>query len=75
MDVIDSHTEGEPTRLILQGGPKLGAGCLLRNATNSPGGSIRIVGRQSSILADLKYFFGALLCEPSDSNRVTGVIF
>ena len=26
MRVIDSHTEGEPTRLIIEGGPELGRG-------------------------------------------------
>lgn len=26
MRVIDSHTEGEPTRVIVSGGPDLGAG-------------------------------------------------
>ena len=28
MRVIDSHTEGEPTRLIVDGGPSLGRGSL-----------------------------------------------
>ncbi|MGD0642678.1 MAG: proline racemase family protein, partial [Roseiarcus sp.] len=28
MRVIDSHTEGEPTRLIVEGGPPLGRGPL-----------------------------------------------
>ncbi|MBZ2177496.1 MAG: proline racemase family protein, partial [Acidobacteria bacterium] len=26
MDVIDSHTGGEPTRLVIAGGPDLGSG-------------------------------------------------
>lgn len=28
MRVIDSHTEGEPNRLIIEGGPPLGTGSL-----------------------------------------------
>ncbi len=28
MRVVDSHTEGEPTRLIIEGGPSLGGGPL-----------------------------------------------
>ncbi|MFP6905715.1 MAG: proline racemase family protein, partial [Verrucomicrobiota bacterium] len=28
MHVIDSHTEGEPTRVIIDGGPDLGSGPL-----------------------------------------------
>ncbi len=26
MRVVDSHTEGEPTRIIIEGGPDLGRG-------------------------------------------------
>ncbi|MEM1399123.1 MAG: hydroxyproline-2-epimerase, partial [Pseudomonadota bacterium] len=32
MHVIDSHTGGEPTRVILDGGPDLGAGPLAERA-------------------------------------------
>ena len=72
---LDSHTEGEPTRLILAGGPDLGTGPLpqrlellrskhddLRSAAvNEPRGSDVIVG--------------ALLCEPVDPECAAGVIF
>jgi 4-hydroxyproline epimerase len=73
--VIDSHTGGEPTRLVVEGGPHLGDGPLTdrlerfrrdhdgyRSAVvNEPRGSDVIVG--------------ALLCEPVDSNSTAGVIF
>src|SRR5438046_2528891 len=73
--IIDSHTGGEPTRLVLSGGPDLGSGAIadrlkrfrsdydwFRSAVvNEPRGSDVIVG--------------ALLCEPSDRSCVTGVIF
>ena len=73
--VIDSHTGGEPTRVVLSGGPDLGKGPLaerlarfrtehdtFRSAVvNEPRGSDVIVG--------------ALLCEPTDSKCIAGVIF
>lgn len=73
--IIDSHTGGEPTRVVLSGGPDLGKGPLsdrlnrfrtdhdtFRSAVvNEPRGSDVIVG--------------ALLCEPTDSMCVAGVIF
>ncbi|MGA8026944.1 MAG: proline racemase family protein, partial [Bryobacteraceae bacterium] len=73
--VVDSHTGGEPTRLVLDGGPDLGAGSMrerlsrfrdqfdsIRSAiVNEPRGSDAVVG--------------ALLCEPADSSCQAGVIF
>lgn len=73
--VIDSHTGGEPTRLVLDGGPDLGSGSLaerrerfrtehdhFRSAVvNEPRGSDVIVG--------------ALLCNPVDPSCAAGVIF
>jgi 4-hydroxyproline epimerase len=75
ISVIDSHTGGEPTRLIIDGGPDLGGGPLAdrlerfrrefdeyRSATvNEPRGSDVAVG--------------ALLCEPHDASCAAGVIF
>ncbi|HKU26727.1 MAG TPA: proline racemase family protein [Candidatus Sulfotelmatobacter sp.] len=73
--VIDSHTGGEPTRLVVAGGPDLGRGPLserlarfrrehdeFRSAVvNEPRGSDVVVG--------------GLLCEPCDSACAAGVIF
>ena len=75
VEVIDSHTAGEPTRVVIRGGPDLGQGSVaerqeifrqhhdrFRSAiVNEPRGSEALVG--------------ALLVEPSDSSCVTGVIF
>lgn len=75
IQVVDSHTGGEPTRLVVSGGPDLGSGSIrerlvvfrerfdrFRSAiVNEPRGSDAIVG--------------ALLCEPSDPSCQAGVIF
>ena len=75
MRVIDSHTEGEPTRLIIAGGPDLGTGTmaerralfrarfdhLRRFAVDEPRGHEAMVG--------------ALLCPPVDSANAAGLIF
>jgi len=75
ISIIDSHTGGEPTRVIVAGGPDLGGGPLaarrerfqrefdaFRSAVvNEPRGSDVVVG--------------ALLVEPEDQSCVAGVIF
>jgi 4-hydroxyproline epimerase len=72
---VDSHTAGEPTRVVIAGGPDLGSGDLqsklhllraqydwFRTATIAePRGSDVVVG--------------ALLCEPSDPSAAAAVIF
>src|SRR5882724_13656835 len=73
--IVDSHTGGEPTRLVIAGGPDLGEGPLsqrvqrfrlendhFRSAlVNEPRGSDVVVG--------------ALLCKPVDPACAAGVIF
>src|SRR5262245_26810750 len=73
--VIDSHTGGEPTRLVLDGGPELGDGPLAERAArfrekfdayrsaivNEPRGSDPVVG--------------ALLVAPHRPGCACGVIF
>jgi 4-hydroxyproline epimerase len=74
LEFIDSHTGGEPTRLIIGGGPALRGTVveqlaqlrsehdwLRRCAVNEPRGSDVLVG--------------ALLCTPSDASCAAGVIF
>jgi len=75
ISIIDSHTGGEPTRVVVSGGPDLGGGTVaeqlkvfhqhhdrFRSAVvNEPRGSDVLVG--------------ALLVEPADKSCVTGVIF
>jgi 4-hydroxyproline epimerase len=73
--VVDSHTGGEPTRVIVSGGPSLPAGsvaqklehlranfdCFRTSTINEPRGSEIMVG--------------ALLCEPQDASNSIGVIY
>lgn len=73
--VVDSHTGGEPTRVVIAGGPDLGTGSMatrlevlrrahdsLRSlAVNEPRGSDALVG--------------ALLCKPVNDTACAGVIF
>jgi len=73
--IVDSHTGGEPTRIIVAGGPDLGPGTMAQRlerfrsefdqfrsaAVNEPRGSDAVVG--------------ALLCESTDPTCDAGVIF
>jgi 4-hydroxyproline epimerase len=75
IQIIDSHTAGEPTRVIIAGGPDLGRGSMAERrerfrrdfdryrsaVVNEPRGSDPVVG--------------ALLCEPADPACAAGVIF
>jgi 4-hydroxyproline epimerase len=75
MRIIDSHTEGEPTRVVIEGSPDLGRGSMAERRerltrefdavrsfiVNEPRGHDAIVG--------------ALLCEPVNPACVAGVIF
>jgi 4-hydroxyproline epimerase len=75
VQVIDSHTGGEPTRLVLNGGPDLGAGPLFerlarfRSHHDAFRSAVVNEPRGSDVLV------GALLCEPHDPRCITGVIF
>ncbi len=72
---IDSHTGGEPTRLILDGGPDLGSGRLDERARlfRSRHDSFRSAVVEEPRGSDV--FVGALLCEPQDERHSAGIIF
>src|SRR5687767_11120272 len=75
VSVDDSHTAGEPTRVVIDGGPDLGGRSVAKRLerfrahhdhfrsgiVNEPRGSDVLVG--------------ALLCEPDDKSCTAGVIF
>ena len=73
--VVDSHTGGEPTRVVISGGPDLGVGPMaerlerFRTDHDDFRSSVVNEPRGSEILV------GALLCLPDDSTCTAGVIF
>ena len=73
--IIDSHTGGEPTRVVIAGGPDLGDGSMAERRTcferehDSFRSAVVNEPRGSDVMV------GALLCEPVDSSCAAGVIF
>jgi 4-hydroxyproline epimerase len=73
--VIDSHTAGEPTRVVIEGGPDLGSGAmadrlaLFRERHDRFRSAVVNEPRGSDVLV------GALLCEPVEQTSTAGVIF
>jgi 4-hydroxyproline epimerase len=73
--VIDSHTGGEPTRLVVEGGPDLGAGTLAERARSF---RERFDHYRSAIVNEPRgsdVMVGALLCRPHREDCRLGVIF
>src|SRR5579859_6254467 len=75
ISVVDSHTAGEPTRVVISGGPDLGNGSLadkvkiFRDQHDSFRSAVVNEPRGSDVLV------GGLLVKPADSSCVVGVIF
>ncbi len=75
VEVVDSHTAGEPTRVVVSGGPDLGKGPLsgrlerFRRDHDGFRSAVVCEPRGSDVLV------GALLCEPHDPSCAAGVIF
>jgi 4-hydroxyproline epimerase len=75
MRVIDSHTEGEPTRLIVEGGPDLGSGPLHERRTIFAERADRVRRFCLNEPRGFEAIVGALVCESSDPRCVAGLIF
>uniref|UniRef100_UPI0011A9414C proline racemase family protein n=1 Tax=Rubripirellula lacrimiformis TaxID=1930273 RepID=UPI0011A9414C len=75
IEVIDSHTAGEPTRVVVAGVPDLGGGSVrdqlnqMRDRFDHFRTAIVHEPRGSDVMV------GALLCTPSDPDADIGVIF
>jgi 4-hydroxyproline epimerase len=75
LQIIDSHTEGEPTRIVVSGGPDLGRGPLAERA--------ELLRREHDWLRSAvcneprghEAMVGGLLCEPYEPDCACGVIF
>ncbi|MGD0721800.1 MAG: proline racemase family protein [Roseiarcus sp.] len=75
MRVIDSHTEGEPTRLIVDGGPPLGDGPLAERRRRLAEQFDHVRGFAVGEPRGHDALVGALLCEPEDARCAAGLIF
>jgi 4-hydroxyproline epimerase len=73
--VVDSHTAGEPTRVVLEGGPELGAGPLSRRVERFRATEDRFRAAIVNEPRGSDVLVGALLVEPTDERCLTGVIF
>ncbi len=75
IDVVDSHTGGEPTRVIVAGGPDLGSGSLAQRREVF---RERFDGYRSAVVNEPRgsdVMVGAILCQPVDPTCCAGVIF
>jgi 4-hydroxyproline epimerase len=80
IQVIDSHTGGEPTRIVIGGAPHS-----LVNGVNNNSMTARLAEMRashdwlrSSVVNEPRgsdVLVGALLCEPADADNIAGVIF
>lgn len=75
LSVIDSHTGGEPTRIVVGGAPDLGSGsmaerlAILRDQHDWVRRACVLEPRGNDVIV------GALLCDPVASDAAAGVIF
>jgi 4-hydroxyproline epimerase len=58
--VIDSHTQGEPTRVVISGGPDLGVGPIAK--------------RLQRFRESFDHFRSAVVCEPRGSEVIVGAL-
>ena len=73
--VVDSHTGGEPTRVVLDGQLDLGGGTV---ADQREAFRARFDGHRSAVVCEPRgsdVVVGALLCPPADPTCDAGVIF
>ena len=73
--IVDTHTGGEPTRVVIAGGPDLGSGSMaerlsvFRDRFDTFRSAVVNEPRGSDVMV------GALLCAPVDATCATGVIY
>jgi 4-hydroxyproline epimerase len=75
ISIIDSHTGGEPTRLIVDGGPELGSGLLSERLQLF---AEKFDHFRSAVVCEPRgseVIVGALTCKPDDATCTAGVIF
>lgn len=75
VQVIDSHTAGEPTRVVIAGAPDIGDGPLSQRLERFRAQHDHF---RTAVLAEPRgsdVIVGALLCTPHDPSAAAGVIF
>jgi 4-hydroxyproline epimerase len=73
--VVDSHTAGEPTRVVIEGGPDLGSGSMSERIERFQTREDRF---RSAVVNEPRGYaalIGALLVEPVDERCLAGVVF
>ncbi len=73
--IVDSHTGGEPTRMVIEGAPDCGSGSMAERAGNLRG---KFDWLRKSVILEPRgcaWIVGALLQEPCDPGCSAGVIF
>ena len=75
IQIIDSHTGGEPTRLVIGGFPDLGTGSMAERRALLA--QLHDAWRAATVLEPRgnDVIVGALLCEPVDKANAAGVVF
>jgi len=73
--IIDSHTGGEPTRVVVAGGPDLGSGPLAERREKFQRGFDNFRSAVVNEPRGSDVVVGALLVPPTDNSCVAGVIF
>jgi 4-hydroxyproline epimerase len=75
VQVIDSHTAGEPTRVVVAGGPDVGSGPMAERLARL---REQYDGFRSAVVCEPRgsqAVVGALLCSPVDAANATGILF
>ena len=75
VQVVDSHTAGEPTRVVIEGGPDLGGDSIAKRLERFRADYDRFRSGVVNEPRGSDVLVGALLCEPADSSCAAGVIF
>ena len=75
LKIIDSHTGGEPTRVVVSGAPDLGGGSVAERRGRFAERADWLRGALLTEPRGFEAMVGALLCEPVDPGCVAGVIF
>lgn len=75
VSIIDSHTGGEPTRVVITGGPQLAGQTLAQKREEFAKHHDRFRAATIDEPRGSDVLVGALLCEPQASDCAAGVIF